>query len=105
LTLDNGMAPIDLMADNDGVGRLRLNAEERALIESRRAAIKQAKANQALTLKALKVASQYAIWLNKHRQSDSFSTFVNSFGYQEPNGHAMHIIVAELLKVAAKTGQ
>jgi hypothetical protein len=88
-----------------GAGQVRLDAEERALIERRRADIRQVKENQALALKALKVASNYATWLKKHGQSDSFSTFIDSFGYQEPNGHAMHRVVAELLKVAATIGQ
>lgn len=79
---------------------MRLNAEERALIEGRRAEKKKLVAHQAMTIKALQVATRYAIWLKKQGQTNSFSTFINSFGYQETRGREMFRVVSELLKVA-----
>ena len=61
---------------------VRLNAEERALIEGRRAEKKKLVAHQAMTIKTLQVTTRYAIWLKKQGINNSYSTFINRFVFQ-----------------------
>jgi hypothetical protein len=83
---------------------MRLNAEERALIEGRRAEKKKLVEHEAQAREALQVASRYARWLRTEGASNSYSSFINSFGYQKPQGREMYRVVTELLAVADTIG-
>lgn len=54
-----------------------------------------------LKRRALQVAYKYECWLTRQGQGDAYSTFVNSFGYQENDSREMHRIVGEIIAAAA----
>lgn len=55
---------------------------------------------KALRLKVLRVAHEYEIWLQDADVSSSFSTFINTFGYQESDGKQLFELVTRVLAAA-----
>ena len=55
---------------------------------------------KALRLTVLRVAHEYEIWLQDADVSSSFSTFINTFGYQESDGKQLFELVTRVLAAA-----
>lgn len=79
-----------------------LDATEREMIRKHRAEIERIKQNEAFRLKALEVAARYEKWLQAEGEGDSYSTFINSFGYQERDGNEMHEFVQKIRQAASR---
>ena len=85
---------------------MRLKAEEKQLIISRREKIAKEKAHDKKTIILLKTALNYEIWLNKQNNLafGSFSTFVNDFGYTSEQPKIDYDVVCAILKTAHERG-
>ena len=55
---------------------------------------------KAYRLMAIRVAAEYEEWLQENGRFDSFSTFINEFGYQKPDGSLMHEYVKRIRDAA-----
>lgn len=55
---------------------------------------------KAIRLKVLRVAHEYEAWLQEEGVSSSFSTFINTFGYQESDGKQLYELVTHVLSAA-----
>ncbi|HFE9955564.1 hypothetical protein [Pseudomonas shirazica] len=78
-----------------------LSPEEEEMIRRHRDEKAQRAAALAFRLKALKVAAEYEAWLQQDEEcGDSFSTFVNRFGYQDSDCQPMHEYVKRIHKAA-----
>lgn len=77
-----------------------LSPDEVALIRQRRAENSRREQQLEFRLEAIKVAAEYETWLQANKCGDSFSTFINEFGYQEPQGSIMHHYVTRIRKAA-----
>ena len=80
-----------------------LSCEESAIIDAYVYRKKKAAERAALDfkLKALKVAAQFEGWSQSHDEGLTFSTFVDSFGYQDPDAEKMYAAVERILKAVS----
>ncbi|MDQ8951965.1 hypothetical protein RFH42_03225 [Acinetobacter rudis] len=83
---------------------IRLTPEERQLIISRREKAAQKLALEKFQEKALDVANHWVKWSKKNGEGLSFSTFVNSFNYQDGDGKRMYTAVKKILETVYQLG-
>ncbi|MDQ8954555.1 hypothetical protein RFH42_16520 [Acinetobacter rudis] len=76
---------------------IRLTPEERQLIISRREKNAQKLALEKFQEKALDVANRWVKWSKKNGEGLTFSTFVNSFNYQDGDGEQIYAAVQAIL--------
>lgn len=79
---------------------MRLTPEERRLIEEKRAKDAAAKAASVFQRNAIATAHAFSKWSARSGDSLTFSTFINSFGYQKDDGNAMYDAVGRILDAA-----
>lgn len=79
---------------------MQLDDDEIALVERHRAEKKKRADRDAFVLLTLKVAAGYEEWLQREQQSDSFSTFVNQYGYQCAEASKLHDAI-KVIRAAA----
>ncbi len=77
-----------------------LTDDEIALIRERRAKKAQREAVRAFQHKAIATAHAFADWSEASGEGLTFSTFINTFGYQEADGQRMYDAVNRGLKKA-----
>ncbi len=66
-----------------------LTPDEIALIQERRAEKAKREAAQAFQRKAIATAHAFAEWSSTTGEGLAYSTFINTFGYQDQDGHVM----------------
>ena len=76
---------------------------EISLIQKHRAEQAEQAARIAFRSKALKTAVAFDQWSEASGEGLTFSTFINTFGYQEHNGRRMYEAVQRILAAAART--
>jgi hypothetical protein len=76
-----------------------LSEEEIALIDTRRKAEAATKAATDFHRKALFVAHEFEEWSVRTDEGLTFSTFINTFGYQDKDGWEMYETVNELTRL------
>ena len=77
-----------------------LTDAEIALIRERRAGEALRESAQAFQRKAISTAHAFVDWSEATGEGLTFSTFVNTFGYQDADGKAMYEAVERVLEVA-----
>ncbi|MDQ8937032.1 hypothetical protein [Acinetobacter rudis] len=83
---------------------IRLTTEERQFILARREKIAQKLALEKFQEKALDVANRWVKWSKKNGEGLTFSTFVNSFNYQDGDGEQIYAAVQVILGAVYKVG-
>lgn len=79
---------------------LELTPEEIALIQKRRAYQRQCDAEAAFCRKSIATALAWVNWSSSTGYGLTFSTFVNSFGYQDSDQQQMYPRVQQILRAA-----
>lgn len=82
------------------MNEMKLDEDEIALIERHRAEKKKRKDRDNFALLALKVAAGYEEWLQREQEGDSFSTFVNQYGYQGGDASKLHDVIKAIRAAA-----
>ena len=82
---------------------MQLDDDEIALIERHRTEKRKRVERDSFALVALKIAAGYEEWLQREGLGDSFSTFVNEYGYQGKNAGRMHEAVKAIRQAAYPT--
>lgn len=77
---------------------MELTQEERDLILARRAERGEIEAALAFRQKAIKTAMAWLEWSEEEGLCLTFSTFINQFNYQEPDGKEMFKAVGRILE-------
>ncbi len=77
-----------------------LTPDEIALIQQRRAEQAQRDAAQAFQRKAIATAHAFDDWSATTGEGLTFSTFINTFGYQDEDGKQMYEAVKRILDAA-----
>ena len=75
---------------------------EISLIQKHRAEQAEQAARSAFRSKALKTAVAFDQWSEANGEGLTFSTFINTFGYQEPDGRRMYEAVQRILEAAER---
>ena len=73
---------------------------EISLIQKHRAEQEEQAARIAFRSKALRTAVAFDQWSEVSGEGLTFSTFINTFGYQEPDGRRMYEAVQSILAAA-----
>lgn len=76
------------------------SADEIALIQKHRDEKAQRKAAEAFQRKAIATAHAFNEWSAQTDEGLTFSTFVNTFGYQDADGRQMYEAVKRILDAA-----
>lgn len=79
---------------------INLTDEELALVTARRLSQAKEDAAETFRLKALKVAYEFSEWSAKEGYGLTFSTFVNSFSYQDDDAQKMYTVVKRILNAS-----
>ena len=79
---------------------MKISPEEARIINERRALKAREKHHEKLKRRALQVALRYQCWLSRKRQGSSYSTFLNSFGYQRSDCSDMFRVVEQIIAAA-----
>jgi transcriptional regulator with XRE-family HTH domain len=74
----------------------QLTEAELKIVESHRADIKAKKDKEAFIDKALEVAHKFRKWSKESGEKLTFSTFVNSFNYQDSDANKMHSALVKI---------
>ena len=82
------------------MNRIKLSAEERLAIEAMRAAKAAIKADYDFQRKAIATAYAFSKWSNRTKEGLTFSTFVNTFGYQNEDTKQMYAAVCRIFESA-----
>lgn len=82
------------------MGRLNLSQEERAAIEKMRAEKAVTRAADDFQRRAIATAHAFLKWSKKTDDGLTFSTFVNTFGYQNDDMRQMYEAVARIFDSA-----
>jgi hypothetical protein len=82
------------------VNTLILTSDEIALIQKRRAEQRQVEANRLFQQKAIATAHAFDVWSATTDDELAFSTFINTFGYQDRDGNQMYEAVKRILNAA-----
>ncbi len=77
-----------------------LTAEEIELVQKHREAIVKAAAARSFKTKAISTALAFDRWSAETGEGLTFSTFIDSFGYQDGEGKAMYEAVSRILEAA-----
>lgn len=77
-----------------------LSAEEIALVQRHREEIAKAAAARNFKTKAIETALAFDHWTINTGVGLSFSTFINSFGYQDGDGKVMYEAVSRIFEAA-----
>lgn len=77
-----------------------LDDEEQEIIRKHRQEKARVQRTLDFRLKSINVAGDFEKWMQENGQGNSYSTFVNTYGYQEPDSHLMHDHVSRILKAA-----
>lgn len=78
----------------------QLTPEEVALIQKGRDERAQRDAARAFKSKAITVAADFEKWSNETGEGLTFSTFINTFGYQDDDGNQMYEAVKRIQQAA-----
>lgn len=81
-----------------------LSDDEIALIRGHRAQKAQREAGRAFQRKAIATAHAFADWSEASGEGLTFSTFINTFGYQEADGQRMYDAVKRIFDAALLDG-
>lgn len=81
---------------------MELTDEEKQLILQRRAQKRKEEEDRQFQHNALKVASMWLDWSARDGSGLTFSTFVNDFGYEEPDGKEMFSAVERILAASKR---
>ena len=79
---------------------MNLTAEEITLIQKRRDEKAQRDAARAFKSKAIAVAAAFEKWSNESGDGLTFSTFIDTFGYQDGDGKKMYEAVKRIQQAA-----
>lgn len=79
---------------------MELTADEIALIEQRREAQARVTAARQFKSKAIATAHEFEVWSEESGEDLTFSTFINSFGYQDDDGNQMYEAVKRIRQAA-----
>jgi hypothetical protein len=82
------------------MNEMKLDDDEIALIERHRAEKRKRIERENFALNALKIAAGYEEWLQREGVGDSFSTFVNEYGYQGEKAGRMHETIKAIRQAA-----
>lgn len=77
-----------------------LTGEEVAMIQAHRAEIARRASAQAFQSKAIATAHAFDSWSARSGEGLTYSTFVNSFGYQDEDCNHIYDAVARIMKSA-----
>lgn len=77
-----------------------LSTQEKELIRQHRAEEARKAQTVAFRLKAIRVAAEYEQWLQDNGRGDSYSTFANEFGYDDPQRNLIHECVVRIRDAA-----
>ncbi|WP_116963079.1 hypothetical protein [Fastidiosibacter lacustris] len=77
-----------------------LTQDEIEIIQSRREKLAQYDAAKAFQSKAIAIAHAFSKWSTKTGDELTFSTFVNSFGYQGKDSNLMYETVKRIIEAA-----
>ena len=80
---------------------LHLSEDEVQLILKKRAAENLASEKEQFFLKSLKTAYEFSVWSHENELGLTFSTFIDSFGYEEPDVKQMYNAVRNILNAAS----
>ncbi|QEY57731.1 hypothetical protein FXF61_00400 [Pseudomonas sp. C27(2019)] len=78
---------------------MQLTEAEKELILTHRHQQSREANNRKFALDAIATAHQFSVWSAKTGENLTFSTFINTFGYQEPDGKKMYEIVKRVLEL------
>ncbi len=78
-----------------------LSDDEIALIRGHRAQKAQREAGRAFQRKAIATAHAFDDWSEASGESLTFSTFINTFGYQDADGQRMYEAVKRIFAAAS----
>ncbi len=81
-----------------------LTDDEIALIQKRRAEQAQREAARAFQRKAIATAHAFDDWSEASGEGLTFSTFINTFGYQDADGQKMYVAVKRIFDAALLDG-
>ena len=81
-----------------------LTDDEIVLIRERRAKKAQREAVRAFQHKAIATAHAFSDWSEASGEGLTFSTFINTFGYQEMDGQRMYAAVKRIFDAALLDG-
>ena len=81
-----------------------LTNDEIALIQKRRAEKAQREAARAFQRKAIATAHAFDDWSEASGEGLTFSTFINTFGYQDADGQKMYVAVKRIFDAALLDG-
>lgn len=81
---------------------LELSDDEIALIRGRRAEKAQREAARAFQRKAIATAHAFDDWSEASGEGLTFSTFINTFGYQDADGQRMYEAVKRIFAAASE---
>lgn len=79
---------------------MNLTADEIALIQKRRDEQAQRDADRAFKRKAIAVAAAFEKWSDETGEGLTFSTFIDTFGYQDGDGKKMYEAVKRIQQAA-----
>lgn len=79
---------------------LELTKEEEKLIILRRHEEALQDSRVAFMIKALSTANKFSIWSQLNGDGLTYSTFINTFNYQDEDGHVMFYAVQRILDAA-----
>jgi hypothetical protein len=79
---------------------LQLTTDELALILARRAERATEQAARVFQKKAIATANRFMDWSAEHNEGLTFSTFINSFNYQDADGRQMYETVKRIVDAA-----
>lgn len=77
-----------------------LSEEEQQIIRKHREEKARVQRTLDFRLKSIRVAGDFEKWMQENGQGNSYSTFINTFNYQETDGHVMHEHVTRILQAA-----
>lgn len=77
-----------------------VSPSEARMINERRALKARERHHAKLKRRALQIALRYQCWLSRNRQGSSYSTFVNTFGYQRGDCRDMFRAVEQIIAAA-----
>ncbi|WP_042857996.1 hypothetical protein [Dickeya sp. NCPPB 3274] len=78
-----------------------LSPDEKNVILKIRKNKKEIEEQEAFQLKSIETALSFLIWSRETNEGITFSTFVNTFGYQDDDGYKMFNVVSKILDAAA----
>lgn len=77
-----------------------LSADEIGLIQKHRKEKAQRQTAEAFQLKAIATAHAFSEWSTQTDEGLTFTTFINTFGYQDNDGRPMYEAVKRILDAA-----